>query len=101
MRKYYEINTDDFGNTYDLVYVETEEEEKRLLAAYEFDADGTVCARRITRKQAINECIAENQRRQEDESSSGYADNTIHPFGKTAAECEHDDDYELNEYIWE
>lgn len=101
MRKYYEINTDDFDNTYDLVYVETEEEEKRLLAAYEFDADGTVCARKITKKDAIQKCVRENQRRNEDGTFSGFADNTIHPFGKTAAGCEYGGEYELNDYIWE
>lgn len=97
-RKYYVIYTDNFANTYDLVY--TTPETEHLLP------DG---AERITRNEAIRLCRAEIDRRKYETSSSGYADTHVWPVHATRQNisilgdrmCKIDGEYySLCNHIW-
>lgn len=70
MRKYYVQYWRNFGNTYNLYYAETAEQE--ALAQKKG-------AEQITRKQAEQLCRDENYRRKYDTAFSLYADNVIYP----------------------
>lgn len=76
-RQYFVHYYKDFGNTYNLLYADTEE----ALKAVPEEAE------RITRKKAESLVADENRRRKADGSFSGYADNAIWPADAT--------DYEL------
>jgi len=69
--KYFVYYYHDFGNTYNLYYTETSEQESFL-------PDGS---KQITRKEAENLCVQENYRRKHDQSSAYRADNLIYPAG--------------------
>lgn len=71
MRKYYVHYWRDFGNTYNLYYAETTEQEA---LAREMGAE------QITRKRAEQLCRDENYRRKYDTAFSTYADNVIYPI---------------------
>ena len=71
MKKYFKQNYLNFSNTYDLVYTETQEQEKQAITK------GYV---RITRKEAERLCRAEIDRRKEDPAFSGYASTEILPI---------------------
>lgn len=97
-RKYYVIYTDNFANTYDLVY--TTPETEHLLP------DG---AERITRNEAIRLCRAELDRAKYDQGSAGYASTAVWPVHATRdnithlfdRECRIDgEDYVLCNHIW-
>lgn len=79
-RKYWIHYYKDFSNTYNLCYTETSDEEKRM------EDKGW---ERITRKEAVNKCVAERRRRKEDAMFSGFADAVILPFR-----------YDVNEDYW-
>ena len=70
-RQYFAHYYKGFGNTYSLMYADTEEDLKLIPE----DAE------RITRKEAESLCARENYRRKYDSSFSGYADNIIYPVG--------------------
>lgn len=70
-RQYFTHYYKGFGNTYSLMYADTEEDLKLIHE----DAE------RITRKEAESLCARENYRRKYDSSFSGYADNMIYPVG--------------------
>ena len=61
MRQYFKHYYNDFGNTYSLLYADTPEQ----LAAIPEGAE------RITRREAIQLAVAENQRRKDDAAFSG------------------------------
>ena len=68
-RQYFAHYYKGFGNTYSLMYADTEEDLKLIPE----DAE------RITRKEAESLCSRENYRRKYDSGFSGYADNMIYP----------------------
>ena len=82
-RKYWIKYYRDFSNTYYLCYTETGKEEEQA------EAKGW---RHITRKEAIDKCIEERNRRKEDQEFSGFADVVILPFSYNT-----DDDYWVND----
>lgn len=77
MKQYYVNYYKSFGNTYNLAWAETPEL-KKLAQEWGYE--------KITRREAEKLCAAENDRRQHDQSFSGYADNVILPI-----ECARDD----------
>lgn len=83
-RQYFVHYYKDFGNTYNLLYADTEE----ALKAVPEEAE------RITRKKAESLVADENRRRKADSSFSGYADNAIWPADETEEEM-----YNPNEYF--
>lgn len=97
-RQYFAHYYKRFGNTYNLLYADTQEELKMIPE----DAE------RITRKEAEALCAQENYRRKYDRSMSGYADSMIYPVSMTEMEQMylHEDGsgrskYYKNGYIWE
>lgn len=68
-RKYYRIDTNDFANTYRLVYVENEADAASLPEN----------AEEIPYAEAKRLAIRERQRRKEEPNFSGYADDVIYP----------------------
>lgn len=91
MRKYW-IKHGNFANIYDLAYTE--------------DADGeAVCRKygweRIKKADAIHYCRKEKERAELDSSFSGYAADTIRPFGVNSTAIWNDHRYILKGYIWE
>ena len=75
MKKQYFISYyRDFANTYVLLYAECPEDFAAL-------PDG---AERITRREAVQLCRRENERRKYDQAFSGYASNVITP---AAGDC--------------
>ena len=73
-RQYFAHYYRDFGNTYNLMYADTEEDLKYVPED----------ARRITRREAESLCIRENYRRKHD--FGGFADNAIYPAKMTSDE---------------
>jgi len=93
-RQYFAHYYKDFGNTYSLVYADTEDELKMIPE----DAE------RITRKEAESLASRENYRRKYDSSCSGYADNAIYPVTMTQEEMwdlYNSRKYVKKGYIWE
>lgn len=74
MKQYFVSYYRDFGNTYTLLYAECPED----FAALPENAE------RITRREAIQLCRDENERRKYDQSFSGYASTVITP---AAGDC--------------
>lgn len=71
MKTYFINYWRDFGNTYNLCYCESKEEEAAAVAAgYE----------RITRKEAERKCSNERWARKHDRNFSGYGDDSITPW---------------------
>ena len=93
MKKYYINYYRDFGNTYNLMYVENEADEKALPDS----------AERITRKQAERYCRDELYAQATDPAFSGYASTSILPasFDGTMHCPENDRHLEKRGYIWE
>lgn len=90
MKKYYINYYRDFGNTYDLMYVENEADEKALPAN----------AERITRKQAEQYCRDELRAQATDPAFSGYASSSIIPASYDDYP-ENDRHMEKRGYVWE
>ena len=93
-RQYYIHYYKNFGNTYDLIYADTEDD----LTLIPEDAE------RITRKEAEAFCSRENYRRKCDPSFSGFADNMIYPVGLDSykrSDIYNDHRFYRNGYIWE
>ena len=93
-RQYFVHYYKDFGNTYNLLYADTEDELKMVPE----DAD------RITRKEAESLASRENYRRKYDGSFSGFADNAIYPVSMTQEEMwdlPNSRKYYKDKYIWE
>ena len=93
-RQYYVHYYKDFGNTYDLIYADAEDDLTLI-------PEG---AQRITRKEAETLCSMENYRRKYDQSFSGFADNMIYPVGLDSyGRCDIYNDHRFyrSGYIWE
>ena len=93
-RQYFAHYYKDFGNTYNLLYADTEDELKMIPE----DAE------RITRKEAESLASMENYRRKYDGSFSGFADNAIYPVTMTQEEMwdlPNSRKYYKDKYIWE
>ena len=93
-RRYFAHYYKNFGNTYSLMYADTEEDLKLIPE----DAE------QITRKEAEALASAENYRRKRDQSCSGFADNAIYPVGMTQEEMldlPNSRKYYKEKYIWE
>lgn len=93
-RQYFAHYYKNFGNTYNLIYADTEEELKLV-------PEG---AEHVTRKQAESLAAEENYRRRTDRDFSGFADNMIYPV--SISQEDKWDIYNLrryykNKYIWE
>lgn len=71
MRKYF-VQYGNFGNTYSVCYTENEYEETQAIERG---------MERIPRKEAIELCTRESERRKENPAFSGYASDVILPFG--------------------
>ena len=93
MKKYYVSYYKDFANTYNLMYVETAEDEAAL-------PDN---AQQITRKEAEALARKEREARKNDGSFSGYADGIIFPaaYDPTREDWQNSSKYELNGLILE
>jgi hypothetical protein len=69
--KHYWVKYYGFGNSYNLTYtINAEQDAAMIEAGHE----------RITRREAIRLCAAENYRRKHDSAFSGFADNLIYPI---------------------
>ena len=90
MKKYYINFYRDFGNTYSLMYTETDADAKAL-------PDG---AERITRKQAERYCRDELSAQIADPAFSGYASSSILPASYNGYP-ENDRHMEKHGYVWE
>ena len=93
-RQYYAHYYKGFGNTYSLMYADTEND----LTLIPEDAE------HITRKEAESLCARENYRRKHDSSFSGFADNMIYPVGLDSYErCDIYNDHRFyrSGYVWE
>lgn len=93
-RQYFAHYYKDFGNTYNLLYADTEDELKMIPE----DAE------RITRKEAESLASRENYRRKYDGSFSGFADNAVYPVTMTQEEIwdlPNSRKYYKDKYIWE
>ena len=93
-RQYFVHYYKGFGNTYSLMYADTEEDLKLV-------PEG---AERITRKKAESLASDENYRRRTDPSFSGYADNAVYPVGITNYDrylMEQERGFYKNGYVWE
>ena len=105
MRKYYKIYTqENYTNVYDLVYVKTAFDEIQLLNQYDnMDKNGNSNCVKLTRAQAINNCIQEKKRRKDDPEFSGFAPITIRPH--SCLYCREslpsNPHFILKNYIWE
>ena len=71
MRKYF-VKYGDFANTYSVCYTENESEETQAIEQG---------MERISRKEAIELCVMESERRKQNPAFSGYASDVILPFG--------------------
>lgn len=71
MRKYF-VKYGEFANTYSVCYTANESEEAQAIEQG---------MERISRKEAIELCVRENERRKENPAFSGYAPTAITPFG--------------------
>lgn len=71
MRKYF-VKYGEFANTYSVCYTENESEEAQAIEQG---------MERISRKEAIELCTRESERRKENPAFSGYASDVILPFG--------------------
>ncbi len=93
MKKYYIHYYRDFGNTYNLYWTDSEEMECKLPQG----------AERITRKEAEQFARSERERRQFDQSFSGYAASAIYPsdYDGKCGDIRDSRDHELVGYIWE
>lgn len=93
MKKYY-VKCYGFSNTYDVVYAENEEEEKKAIS----EGWG-----RISRKRAIRLCMEEKSRRKYDQAFSYYAPTVILPisYPEDGSDWRNDAAMELRGYIVE
>ena len=87
MKKYY-VKRGDFGNSYELRYTVTAEQDRQIIS------DGF---ERITRMEAFSLVRSERERRKYDQAFSGYADAAVYPFGYDGQYY----NYALNGYIAE
>lgn len=99
MKKFYINYYRNFGNTFNLCYCNTEEEERAAVSAG-FE--------RITRKEAERKCAEEKNARKFDPAFSGYGDTEIVPWSYLSQSRKADDlilpedvGLRLNGYIWE
>lgn len=93
-RQYFVHYYRDFGNAYDLLYADTENELNLIPDE----------AEHITRKEAEALAAAENYRRKYDRNFSGYADNAIYPVTMNEEDKMHlanSDKYYKSGYVWE
>ena len=93
MKKYY-AKYYGFSDTYDVVYVENKEEEKKAIS----EGWG-----RISRKLAIRLCVTEKSRRKHDQAFSYYAPTVILPinYPEDGSDWRNDASMELHGYIVE
>ena len=71
LRKYF-VKYGEFANTYAVCYTENIEEEAEAIGQG---------MKRISRKEAIELCVRESERRKENPAFAGYASDVILPFG--------------------
>ena len=91
MKKFF-VDYHGFGNCYSLFWADTKEMEENIPTS----------ARKITRKEAISLCAAENKRKKNDPSFAYFADSTIFPAIKREIDVFGGDaEFKLNGYIWE
>lgn len=92
MRKYYIYQHKDFGNTYNLYYIEDN---------MDFDVPDEWV--QVSRKEALHLCALEKARRRDDPAFSGFADTAIYPadYPRFFEPIENDKRYTLRANIWE
>ena len=73
MKVYYIKYPRNFANEYSLCWVEKGSKEEQEIIEQDWD--------RITRKEAIEQCVTERWRRKNDQAFSGYGDAIIKPYG--------------------